>query len=215
MRGKQKTCSNADLVQRLREDGLTSNEGSPKSPRNARAVLVVSFMLVLGFGLWGLIAPKMMIATSVGTVDFVLTSVGWLYLALCSGFLVLAGWLAFGRYGSVRLGPDDAQPEFSTVSWLAMLFAGGMGAGLVFWGVAEPISHFANPPGDVTKSTAESARLSMMLTNLHWGLHAWSIYAIVAMILAYFSYRHGLPLTLRSALYPLIGDRIYLSLIHI
>jgi glycine betaine transporter len=124
-----------------------------------------------------------MTAVSVGMVDFVLESIGWLYLALCSGFMVLGGWLAFGRYGRVRLGPDDSRPEFSTVSWLAMLFAGGMGAGLVFWGVAEPVSHFAHPPGDMAGSTPESARQAMMLTNLHWGLHAWSIYAVCALVL--------------------------------
>ena len=173
--------------------GLITPEHTSQSPRNARLVLVVSFLLVLGFGLWGLMSPKIMTAASVGMVDFVLTSVGWLYLALCSGFLILAGWLAFGPYGGVRLGPDDARPEFSTVSWLEMLFAGGMGAGLVFWGVAEPISHFAHPPGDVTGSTAEAARLAMVLANLHWGLHAWSIYAVCALVLAYFIFRRGMP----------------------
>ena len=162
-------------------------------PRSARAVLLSSFLLVLGFGIWGLAAPDNMTSVAVGIVNFVLESVGWLYLALCTGFLVLGAWLAFGPYGHIRLGPDDSEPEFSTPSWLAMLFAGGMGAGLVFWGVAEPVSHFANPPGDVTGSTAESARLAMVLTNLHWGLHAWSIYAVCALVLAYFIFRRGLP----------------------
>jgi len=172
---------------------LTSIGAAYDSPRNTRVVLIVAFLLVLGFGLWGLISPDVMTAVSVGMVDFVLDSVGWLYLALCSGFVILGGLLAFGRYGRVRLGPDDSRPEFSTASWLAMLFAGGMGAGLVFWGVAEPVSHFAHPPGNVVGSTPEAARLSMMLTNLHWGLHAWSIYAVCALVLAYFMFRRGLP----------------------
>ena len=172
---------------------MTSIGAAYDSPRNTRVVLIVAFLLVLGFGLWGLISPDVMTAVSVGMVDFVLDSVGWLYLALCSGFVILGGLLAFGRYGRVRLGPDDSRPEFSTASWLAMLFAGGMGAGLVFWGVAEPVSHFAHPPGNVVGSTPEAARLSMMLTNLHWGLHTWSIYAVCALVLAYFMFRRGLP----------------------
>lgn len=155
--------------------------------------MLISFALVLGFGIWGLVSPEQMTAAAVGAVNFVLGSVGWLYLALCSSFLLLAGWLAFGRYGRVRLGPDDSEPEFSTASWLAMLFAGGMGAGLVFWGVAEPVSHFAHPPGGTAASTPASARLAMVLTNLHWGLHAWSIYAVCSLVLAYFIFRRGMP----------------------
>lgn len=162
-------------------------------PRNGRIVLICSFLLILGFGIWGLAAPDEMTAASMGIIDFVLDSIGWLYMALCTGFLILSAWLAFGPYASVRLGPDDSRPEFSTISWLAMLFAGGMGAGLVFWGVAEPVSHFAHPPGDVAASTAQSARLAMVLVNLHWGLHAWSIYASCSLVLAYFIFRRNMP----------------------
>jgi glycine betaine transporter len=165
----------------------------PQPPRGSRHVVIMSFLLVLGFGIWGLLEPDAMTGAAMGMVDFVLRSIGWMYLALCSSFLVLSAWLAFGPYGSVRLGPDDARPEFSTASWLAMLFAGGMGAGLVFWGVAEPVSHFAHPPGDVLGATPSAARLSMVLTNLHWGLHAWSIYAVCALVLAYFIFRRSMP----------------------
>jgi glycine betaine transporter len=170
-----------------------TNDGSISSARNSRSVLIVSLLLVLGFGIWGLWQPDMMTAAAMGFVEFVLTRAGWMYLLLCSSFLFLAAWLAFGRYGKVRLGPDDSRPEFSTASWLAMLFAGGMGAGLVFWGVAEPVTHFATPPGETPASTAEAARLAMVLTNLHWGLHAWSIYAVCALVLAYFMFRHNMP----------------------
>jgi len=162
-------------------------------PRNARIVAIVSFLLVLAFGVWGLLAPDTMTSASVGLLNYVLDSVGWLYLALCTGFVILAAALALSPYGRLRLGPDDSRPEFSTPSWLAMLFAGGMGSGLVFWGVAEPITHFAHPPGDVARASAESARLSMVITNLHWGLHAWSIYAVCALVLAYFIFRRGMP----------------------
>ena len=117
-------------------------------------------------------------------------------------------FLAFSRYGDIKLGPDHSQPDYKSTSWFAMLFSAGMGIGLMFFGVAEPVMHFIAPPvGD--PNTIEAAKEAMKLTFFHWGLHAWAIYAMVALILAFFAYRHGLPLTLRSALYPLIGERIY------
>lgn len=146
---------------------MSSTPPAATQPRNPRIVVILSFLLVLAFGIWGLVAPDSMSSASVGMVNFVLDSVGWLYLTLCTGFVLLAAALALGPYGRIRLGPDDSRPEFSTTSWLAMLFAGGMGAGLVFWGVAEPVMHFAHPPGDIEGRTAASARLSMVVTNLH------------------------------------------------
>ena len=132
----------------------------------------------------------------------------WYYVLVVAIILVSTVLLAATRYGDIKLGPDHAEPEYSLVSWFAMLFAAGMGIGLMFFGVAEPVMHFLNPPvGE--GGTVAAAREAMKLTFFHWGLHAWATYAIVAVMLAYFGFRHGLPLTLRSALYPLIGDRIY------
>jgi len=164
------------------------------SPQNAskkfvpNRVFVVSLILVAAFGGWGLIDPEGMSGTSLGFTTFMLTSIGWYWLLISTGFLVLAAFLALGPYGGVKLGGDDEEPEFSTVSWIAMLFAGGMGAGLIFWGVAEPLYHFRDPPG-MPGETAEAARAAFMLTNLHWGLHAWSIYGVCAMVIAYFTFR--------------------------
>lgn len=172
---------------------MTNPDGKTASRADVRLVAAGSLLLVLGFGLWGLIAPAAMSNVAMGLVGFVLGHLGWFYLAMCSAFLVLSAWLAFGPYGRIRLGPDDSRPEFSTPSWIAMLFAGGMGSGLVFWGVAEPVSHFAHPPGGIEGSSAESARLAMVLTNLHWGLHAWAIYAVCALVLAYFMFRKSMP----------------------
>ena len=119
----------------------------------------------------------------------VFRSLDWFYLASVTAFLAIALFLAFGPYGHVRLGKDAEKPEFSTLSWLAMLFSAGMGAGLLFWGVAEPMSHFANPPlGEPLTPTA--ARQAMVLANFHWGLHAWAIYCLAALVLAYFRFRH-------------------------
>lgn len=132
----------------------------------------------------------------------------WFYILAVAIILLSVTYLGLSRYGQIKLGPDHAQPNFSYLSWFAMLFSAGMGIGLMFFGVAEPVMHYLNPPtGDA--QTIQAAKEAMRLTFFHWGLHAWAIYAIVALILAFFSYRHGLPLSLRSALYPIIGDRIY------
>ncbi len=133
---------------------------------------------------------------------------GWFYVLSVAGFLVFAVFLMLSRHGAVKLGPDESEPEYSYLSWFAMLFSAGMGIGLVFFGVAEPIQHYASPPtGD--GGTVEAARQAMVLTFLHWGLHPWAVYALVGLSLAYFSFRRGLPLALRSPLYPLIGQRIH------
>ncbi len=175
----------------------------------ANRVFGVSLILVAAFGAWGLIDPEGMSGTSLGFTTFMLTSIGWYWLLISSGFLILAGFLALGPYGRVKLGADDEEPEFSTVSWIAMLFAGGMGAGLIFWGVAEPLYHFRDPPG-MPGETAEAARTAFVLTNLHWGLHAWSIYGICAMVIAYFTFRKNrkpLISTPIESLFPGIGGQ--------
>ena len=112
-------------------------------------------------------------------------------------------------FGAIRLGGENAKPDFSRLSWMAMLFAAGMGIGLIFWSVAEPMVYFTNwagTPLNVEPWTEEAAELAMAATVFHWGIHAWAIYAVVALGLAFFSYNCGLPLTMRSSLYPLLGD---------
>ena len=133
---------------------------------------------------------------------------GWFYIASVAGFLGFALFLVFSRYGDVKLGPDDSEPEYGGLSWFAMLFSAGMGIGLMFFGVAEPIQHYSVPPTG-EGATIDAARQAMVLTFFHWGLHAWAIYVVVGLALAYFAFRRGLPLTLRSALHPLIGERIH------
>jgi choline/glycine/proline betaine transport protein len=137
----------------------------------------------------------------------VIGAFGWFYIAAVAGFLVTIVVLALGPAGRLRLGPDDAQPDFPWVSWIAMLFAAGMGIGLMYFGVAEPIQHYIAPP-DVAPRTFDAAREAMVITFFHYGVHAWAIYALVGLSLAYFAWRKGLPLTLRSGLYPLLGRRI-------
>jgi choline/glycine/proline betaine transport protein len=132
----------------------------------------------------------------------------WFYVLTVAFIFFFVIFLGVSRYGDIRLGPDHSTPDYSLVTWLSMLFAAGMGIGLMFFGVAEPLMHYLSPPTAQT-GTVEAVKEAMKMTFFHWGLHAWAIYTIVALVLAYFSYRHNLPLTLRSALYPLIGEKIY------
>ena len=133
---------------------------------------------------------------------------GWFYVLVMNVVLGFCFYVLLSHYGSIRLGGDDAEPEFSTMGWFAMLFSAGMGIGILFYGVAEPMFHYvANPlaePGSV-----EGARKAMDLTFLHWGLHPWGLYALVGLALAFFGFNYGLPLSIRNVFYPLLGDRIY------
>ncbi len=161
----------------------------------------------------GLVAVTAILPSSVDSLfqslqDTIVANASWYYVLVVAVIIVSVIFLAFSRYGDIKLGPDHSEPEYSNLSWFSMLFAAGMGIGLMFFGVAEPVMHFLSPPLGAG-GTVAAAREAMELTYFHWGLHAWSIYAIVALILAYFAFRHDLPLTLRSALYPLIGERIY------
>ncbi|MCS6627034.1 BCCT family transporter [Roseibacterium beibuensis] len=137
---------------------------------------------------------------------WVIGSFGWFYIAAVAGFLLLVIGLAIAPTGRLKLGPDDCEPDFPYLSWLAMLFAAGMGIGLMYFAVAEPVQHYAAPP-EGAPGTFAAAREAMVITFTHWGVHAWAIYALVGLSLAYFAHRKGLPLTLRSGLYPLLGRR--------
>jgi choline/glycine/proline betaine transport protein len=140
--------------------------------------------------------------------DAILDNFKWFYLSLVSGVLGVLVVIGLSRYGSLRLGRPDEKPEFSFPAWISMLFSAGMGVGLIFWSVAEPVLHYANNPFTPGYTDA-SASVAMRITLLHWGLHPWAIFTIIGLGLAYFAYREGLPLALRSILYPLIGNRIY------
>jgi len=138
---------------------------------------------------------------------FVLDTFGWFYLLSVGVFVFTVLFFAISRFGRLKLGPDDAEPDYPYLSWLAMLFAAGMGIGLMFYAVAEPILHYSVPP-EAEAGTFAAAQQAMEFTFFHWGIHAWAIYAVVGLSLAYFSFRYNLPLTIRSGFYPLIRDRI-------
>lgn len=139
--------------------------------------------------------------------QFITHNFGWYYISIVSLFLVFCIYVAFSRYGDIRLGLNEERPKYSNFTWISMLFSAGMGIGFVYYGVAEPLLHYLSPPRG-QGGTVDAARQAMNMSYFHWGFHAWSIYAIVGMSLAYFSFRKGLPLTLRSTLYPVFGERI-------
>lgn len=173
-----------------------------------------SAALILAFVLFGVIAPEFAATVFSDVQGWIVHTFGWFYLLAVAFFLLFSVTLALSSYGDIKLGPEHSTPDYSYMSWFAMLFSAGMGIGLLFFGVAEPVMHFTSPPvGE--GSTVESAREAMSITFFHWGLHAWAIYAVVGLALAYFGFRHGLPLTIRSALYPLIGERIYGPIGHV
>lgn len=181
----------------------THTEGRGIHPRIFYPTFIIVALLVAFTAISPDTAHEIFLAVQTWLVD----TFGWLYMASVGAYLVICIVLAMSRYGSFRLGPDHSEPEFSYISWFSMLFAAGMGIGLMFYGVAEPLDHYANPPtGD--GFNPESAREAMRYTMFHWGMHAWAVYAIVGLSLAYFSFRHGLPLRISSALYPFIGKRI-------
>ena len=140
--------------------------------------------------------------------DVFTETVGWFYVLSLGVFLVAAVLIAASDWGSIRLGPDDSEPEYSYFSWFSMLFAAGMGVGLMFFSVAEPLTHFDRPNFGSEPRSVEAAQEAVLISFFHWGIHVWALYGIVGLSLAFFTFRHGLPLTMRSALYPLIGDRV-------
>ena len=146
------------------------------------------------------------------TLSFVSNTFGWFFILSANVFILTALFFAFSRFGTIRIGGKDAKPEFSTMGWFAMLLSAGMGIGLMFWSVGEPMFHFLSPSPmftGVEGGTPEAAQAAMGITYFHWGIHPWGIYATVGLGLAFFSYNRGLPLTIRSIFYPILGERIY------
>jgi choline/glycine/proline betaine transport protein len=172
-------------------------------------VFPVSAIVIVAFVLAGVLLPQPMGDALETAQGFVTETVGWFYILAVGAFLLFAIYLFFSRFGDIKLGKDDDEPDFSYPTWFAMLFSAGMGIGLMFWSVAEPMWHFTNPHRGAEALTDAAAREAMVTTFFHWGLHAWAIYIVVALALAYYAFRHGLPLSLRSALYPLIGKRVH------
>lgn len=172
---------------------------------------VGSGLLVMAFVLFTVIDPEYANALYSAAKGYIASDLAWYYVGIMSAFLFLAVWLVFSRYGDIRLGKEGEKPEFSRFSWFSMLFGAGIGIGILFWSIAEPIYHFQSNPfiADGQVKTVEAAQIAMRIAIFHWGLHGWGLFAVIGLALAYFSYRKGLPLSIRSSLYPIFGDKIY------
>ncbi|WP_313139260.1 choline BCCT transporter BetT [Stenotrophomonas sp.] len=181
---------------------------TPVRQRILPQVFIPTAAIVIALLALAIFAPELATHWFTAAKNWTANDAGWFTILAVAGFLVFVVGVAVSGYGRIKLGPDHSRPDYSYASWFAMLFAAGMGIGLMFFGVAEPIMHYATPPTGTPESAA-AARQAMRITFFHWGVHAWAIYAVVALALAYFGFRHNLPLRVRSALYPLIGERIH------
>jgi choline/carnitine/betaine transport len=164
--------------------------------------------LVVAFIIWGAASVDTLSTVSSAVLAGLMQAGGWAFVLVASGFVVFALWLAFSSRGKIPLGRDDEGPEFRTVSWIAMMFSAGMGIGLMFYGVAEPLSHFTSPPpGTVAAGSPEALDVAMATTLFHWTLHPWAIYAVVGLAIAYSTFRRGRRSLISSAFAPLLGER--------
>ena len=177
-------------------------------PRVNRPVFIASALLIVGFIIFGSLFGEWAGEVFNQLQSFITHRFRWLFIILMNVTVVFSLYIALSRYGDIRLGHQTEHPEYSLLSWFGMLFSAGIGIGLLYWGTAEPLYHFMSPPMGQAE-TVEAAKQAMSISFLHWGIHAWALYCVVALSLAYFHYRRGLPLSIRSVLYPLIGQKIY------
>ena len=185
----------------------------PVRPREANpgrdwVVFGVTGVISIAFVVWGLLDTSSLSSISAGTKDAAIKGLGWFFVLAASFFVIYVLWLAASKYGRIPLGCDDEQPEFRTTSWIAMMFSAGMGIGLMFWGVAEPLNHFVTPPPGTSEAQSDEAfQTAMATTMFHWGLHPWAIYAVVGLAIGYGMYRKGRAGLLSAAFTSLFGDR--------
>ncbi|PVA10999.1 BCCT transporter [Pelagivirga sediminicola] len=217
----------ADIIQtdyEIGQDNVTASIG-PFGLDFHNPVFAMAGISIMAFVFFALALPDQAEAMFEWLFTFVTTTFDWFFLSAANIFVLFCLFLIVSPYGSIRLGGSDATPDFSYTGWFAMLFAAGMGIGLMFFGVSEPMTHFStalggtamedgvrtdwSPLGAAGGDPAAATRLGMAATIFHWGLHPWAIYAVVALALALFSYNKGLPLTLRSAFYPIFGERVW------
>ncbi|MGE2728507.1 BCCT family transporter [Mycolicibacterium vaccae] len=170
-------------------------------------VFGVTAALAVAFLAWGFIDTAGLASASQAALTWVMDTTGWLFVLTSTGFVVFVLWLALGRYGTIPLGRDDEEPEFHGISWVAMMFSAGMGIGLMFFGVAEPLSHFTDPPPGTGVDGDAAVQTAMATTLFHWTLHPWAIYAVVGLAIAYGVYRKGRLQLISAAFEPLLGDR--------
>ncbi len=186
----------------LRQDRPPADER--RRTLTGNPLLIIALVITGAIAAWGIFDTAGLAALAKYLVTLQFTSRGWFIMLAVTFMLFVSLWLAFSRHGSIRLGKDDDEPEFSTLSWLTMLFAAGMGVGLLYWGTAEPLTHFLLI--SEYEVPRRAAGLSLFITNFHWGLHAWAIYALTGLVIAYYSFRLGCPSLVGAPILQVFGD---------
>lgn len=212
---RRTASAKAKADQKLDAEGGEYQDGKRKKIRISKPVLIISSLLILLFDVVVILNPETSEALFIEVQAWASQSIAWYYMLVVTIYLIFVAGIAVSKYGKIRLGRDHDKPEFSYLSWAGMLFSAGIGITLLFFSVSEPLTHLLFPPGMLEDPVTQAAsRHAMQTVFLHWGFHGWSIFALVGMVLAYFAFRHRLPLTMRSGLYPFIGDRIYGGIGH-
>jgi glycine betaine transporter len=179
--------------------------------KNDQSVKYMALVIIVAFVLWGFVSPESLSVFFNEALAYITHYFGWLYMLSTSLFLIFALFLAFGPYGKIKLGKEHDKPEYGLWTWLAMLFSGGMGIGLIFWGVAEPVYHYLSPPdlaGEIEAQSADSALIAMVYSFFHWGFHPWGIFTIVGLALAYAKFRKGEKGLISVIFRPLFGNKV-------
>ncbi|WP_079477128.1 glycine betaine uptake BCCT transporter [Halobacillus salinus] len=176
--------------------------------KKVTSVFWVTLAIAMFGVVWGSVAPKNLQEITGSIQTFISVHFGWYYLLIVTGFVIFCLYMIFSPYGKIKLGKPEDKPDYNYATWFAMLFSAGMGIGLVFWGAAEPIYFYATNAPTAETGTSEAINEAMQFVFLHWGIHAWGIYAIVALVLAYFKFRHGAPALISSTLKPIFGDKM-------
>lgn len=192
--------------------GTLQSDPGQRAPRDQLPLDTITFgvaaALATAFLAWGALDPSGMSSGTGEVLAWLTGHFGWLFVLTSAFFVLFSGYLAISRYGNIKLGPDDSHPEFSTFSWVSMMFATGMGIGLIFWGVAEPLTHLNSPPlGTAKPGSGRAAQVSMEYTYFHWGFHPWAMYAVIGLAIGYFAYRKGYGNLISGTFRPLLGDR--------
>lgn len=178
-----------------------------REPRVNWRVFTISAAIVLAFSIWAMVLPDQAAAVMQTTVTWIATNLGWFYVLTITLVILFVLWVALSKEGSVRLGPDHSRPQYNLFTWVAMLFAAGVGIDMLFYSVTGPITQYMTPPA-ATPESAEAAQDAVVWTMFHYGIAGWSMYALLGMAMGYFAYRWGMPLSIRAALYPLLGKRV-------
>lgn len=200
-----------DLVERPADDGRPPGNDVARDESSLpvdKLVFGIAASMIVLFVAYGALKPKAFSSQTSEALGWLTSNFGWLFVLTSTSFVLFAGYLAVTRYGNIKLGPDDSKPEFSTFSWVSMMFATGMGIGLIFWGVAEPLTHLNTPPMEMEEAgSPEAAKLAMEYTFFHWGFHPWAMYAVIGLSIGYFAYRKGYGNLISGCFTPLLGKR--------